>query len=125
MYDQARTEYLAVADLDNQITVKAAKFLRDTAENALSIVRDTNIDAGVLRELEETCDKAKKAVVDLSGGKKRKFDGPQGQMVNDISSKRGREGRGGSFRGRGGWRGRGHSGIPYGYTRMVDSYHPY
>lgn len=126
VYEQAKTEYLAVVELnDDRKTVAAARFLRDTAENALSILKEKDIDPDVLRSLQETYDKAKEAAVELSGGKKRKFDGPPGAVVNGKSSKSGREGRG-SYRGRGRRRGRGHSGIPYGYTtRTVDSYHPY
>ena len=137
VYDQARTEYLSVADADDAKVIRAAKFLRDTAENALSMLKNANIDAAVMLELQTTCDKAKDTVVALSGGKKRKFDGPQKELVNGNSngSNKGREDRNGghqrgSHRGnngrRGGrGRGRGHSGIPYGYTRRVDSYHPY
>ena len=126
VYEQAKTEYLTVVELnDDRKTVAAARFLRDTAENALSILKEKDIHADVLESLQATYDKAKEAAVELSGGKKRKFDGPPGEAVNGKSSKRGREGRG-TYRGRGGRRGRGHSGIPYGYTtRTVDSYHPY
>ncbi len=128
VYDQAKTEYLTVIELnDDRKTATAARFLRDTAENALSILKDKNIDADVLRSLEVTAEKANKAAVELSGGKKRKFDGPPGEVTNCSSSKKGGEGRAGTSRGRGGdrGRGRGHSGVAYGYTRTVDSYHPY
>lgn len=127
VYDQAKTEYLAVCEMnDDKKTLAAARFLRDTAENAVSILQDKNIGGEVFRSLQETYDLAKEMAVELSGGKKRKFDGLPGEVVNGTGSKKSRGGRGGSYRGRGGRRGRGHSGIPYGYTaRTVDSYHPY
>lgn len=53
---------------------KAAKFLRDTAENAIQYLSDKQQHPGVLSELNQTLETTKAAVVGLSGGKKRKFD---------------------------------------------------
>lgn len=67
IYDQARTEYSALTNEDATKRITVAKFLRDSAENALSILKDKHVDATVLFELKETFDKAKEAVVTLSG----------------------------------------------------------
>jgi hypothetical protein len=164
VYDQARAEFLAVAEFSDTRTLTSAKFLRDTAENALNILKDELVDPDVISELKETCSKAASAVVTLSGGKTRKFDELAGNMnrrfgglsENSSSTRawdeaaedqshhgrggdRGdgrRPGRGydrgyerGPERDRGGRRGpgqgRGSSGVPFVYTRVVDSYQPY
>ncbi len=169
VYDQARADFFAVVDFGDTRTLTAAKFLRDTAENALNILRDEVVDTNILSELRETCTKASSTVVTLSGGKVRKFDESGGDterhlggvddsdhgiksevaedpgdrnMGNELGFRRGfgrgygrgyERGHEGEFsRGQGGrrdirgpGRGRGHSGVPFGYSRVVDSYHPY
>ena len=146
VYEGARSDYLAVKDDHHHTKLTGAKFLRDTAENTLEYLRDKDVDPLMLTELEGTFRMAKSIVVDLSGGKKRKFDRtevsntrearprPSSAPIrthyghldrNDLffarNDTRTQESR---YRGKSG--GRGHSGIPYGYgARDVDSYHPY
>ena len=147
VYENARSDYLAVKDNHDRTKLTGAKFLRDTAENTLEYLKGKHVDALMMAELEGTFRMAKSIVVDLSGGKKRKFD--RAEMVDTREATRrpssfpGRPhyGRlepddlffvrneaqtrdGGRFREKPG--GRGHSGVPYGYgARDVDSYHPY
>ena len=162
VYEDARADFLAVADQKDQSTINAAKFLRDTAENTIQYLKNRNADSLMLTELHATCEKAKDMVVGLTGGKKRKFDragmdsvkgvprGPSNfqdqsyqeerarpeRRYSDVrdQDERARSERRYSEVGSEDWnrrertsvqgRGRGHSGIPYGYTRPVDSYHP-
>jgi hypothetical protein len=132
VYDQARSEYNSLIKVADSKTVTAAKFLRDTAENALTYLKEKNVDAEVLNELKETCNMAATAVITLSGGKKRKFDlreGGDASVSGWYAKCKGDEKRrsqnGGKWRGGRGGKARGPSGIPYGYTRPVDSYYPY
>ncbi|KIW90720.1 uncharacterized protein Z519_08503 [Cladophialophora bantiana CBS 173.52] len=75
VYETARAEYLAVLDKnDNEMAIKRAKFLRDTAENILLYLENRNADPLMVAELEGTFNHAKNTVVCLTGGKKRKFD---------------------------------------------------
>lgn len=75
----------------------------------------------MVSELEDTYLMAKSTVVDLSGGKKRKFD-RRDENVEAKSRYKTQKSR--SERDKAQGNGRGHSGIPYGYTRPVDSYYP-
>jgi len=163
VYDTARADYLAVSMQEDDETVKAAKFLRDTAENTIQYLQNRNVDPIMMTELEATYNMAKAKVVALSGGKKRKFDEVEMDRVTGTPRGPSHFGRGRGQR-RGGAqyqyppppqgsdvqvgyskepsrrsdylkglgislnpvRGRGgHSGTPYGYSRQVDSYHPY
>ncbi|KIY03859.1 uncharacterized protein Z520_00550 [Fonsecaea multimorphosa CBS 102226] len=75
VYETARAEYLAVIDKDdNDMAVKRAKFLRDTAENILLYLENRVADPLMIAELEGTFKHAKDTAVCLTGGKKRKFD---------------------------------------------------
>ncbi|RMZ82395.1 hypothetical protein DV737_g2062, partial [Chaetothyriales sp. CBS 132003] len=74
VYEQARADYLAVADNEDRHTVYAAKFLRDTVENLLDSLRNKTIEAGKRAELDAMAKMAKEAVEKLCGGKKRRFD---------------------------------------------------
>ncbi|RMZ91735.1 hypothetical protein DV736_g1018, partial [Chaetothyriales sp. CBS 134916] len=74
VYEQARAEYLAVADNEDRNTLHAARFLRDTVENLLDGLRNKTIEAGKRAELDAMAKMAKEAVEKLCGGKKRKFD---------------------------------------------------
>jgi hypothetical protein len=132
VYDQARSEYNSFVEIGDSKTVTAAKFLRDTAENALTYLKGMNVDADVLAELKGTCEMAATAVITLSGGKKRKFDmreegngSVSGWYAKGKGDEKRRSQSGGKWRGGRGGKSRGPSGIPYGYTRPVDSYYPY
>jgi hypothetical protein len=152
VYQRAKADYLVVANHQNHTTATAARFLRDTAENILSYLENKTTDPVMMEELNATYRMAKEAAVSLTGGKKRKFD--VGEAEREMGARRGhgslpdRLGHGGSQRyggirrsrsparysgGYGGPAGypaaetqsRGPSGIPFGYSRPVDSYHPY
>jgi hypothetical protein len=155
VYQRAKADYLVVANDQNHAAARAARFLRDTAENILSYFENKTTDPIMMAELDATCRMAKEAAVSLTGGKKRKFD--VGETDRGTGVRRGygslpyrsRNGGGqryGSMRrsrspvgftsghyGHGGppsypaatQAARGPSGIPFGYSRPVDSYHPY
>lgn len=156
VYQRAKSDYLLVANDMNDATARAARFLRDTAENMLSYLKNNPSDPIMMAELDATCRMAKDAAESLTGGKKRRFD--VGEAERGIGAGRGRGSisirtryGGGSHRygsarrsrspvgfntgryGHGGSSGypvvtpspRGPSGIPFGYSRPVDSYHPY
>ena len=75
VYQEAKQDYDKKADHeDDAVKFKAAKFLRDTAENILIQLKGKNTDEDMLMELNSTFKMAKAMVVSLSGGKKRKFD---------------------------------------------------
>jgi hypothetical protein len=152
VYQRAKADYLVVANHQNHATATAARFLRDTAENILSYLENKTTDPIMMGELDATYRMAKEAAVSLTGGKKRKFDVGEAERGRRARCGHGgplnRSGHGGGQRygdmrrsrspvrysgGHGGPPGypaaqtqpRGPSGIPFGYSRPVDSYHPY
>lgn len=188
-YEIACQEYYEVIDFRNDHTLKAAKYLRDTAENAVLYLKGTDmVDHHQLQEFTNTYEQAKHMVEDLTGGKVRKFDeggdakrrdsgyqagkdrqgmeksrhvnhraveaeghgrrdeghghrsggrreeghavrrGPRRSMSPsdrrvEVERERGREARDNRAT-RQRPQPRGHSGVPFGYTREVDSYKP-
>lgn len=72
-YESAVEEYLDVELYRNDQTLQAAKYLRDTAENAIQYLKETDIDRAKLSEIENMYESAKKVVQSLTG-KIRKFD---------------------------------------------------
>src|ERR1700712_4262076 len=76
VYESARKDYLAALDntTGKEKTISTAKFLRDTAENIILYLKNKNVDALMIAELETTFTHAKTTVVCLTGGKNRKFD---------------------------------------------------
>lgn len=77
VYEKAKNEFdgeFNREDRDDHEAFVAAKFLRDTAENLLTQLRDQTVSQIVLEELNGTYTMAKAMVVSLSGGRKRKFD---------------------------------------------------
>ena len=99
VYETAKEEYLAVANLGNERTTKAAKFLRDTAENTLHHLQNKNVDDIMLAELEATYKMAKTVVVSLTGGKKRKFDAVEMEGVRGTPKGPSGQARGGRHAG--------------------------
>jgi hypothetical protein len=73
-YEEACTEYVAVANAHNGSTLQAAKYLRDTAENLVMFIDDLDLDARKREDILLMFETAKLAVQDLTGGKIRKFD---------------------------------------------------
>lgn len=190
VYDQAKEEFYAIAEPNSIAKQKAAKFLRDTAENTLQYLQDRHGDLRLLREVETNLEVSKHIAMALHGGKKRKFDQPEpeedGQWIpqtrvarpdpsetRQVNARYERDLRarnevaGGDFPGHsraivhyqrarlsrgaahgrhnevvelfperspqrkkkqsqrsGKQQGRGHSGVPFGYSRPVDSYQP-
>ncbi|KIW11794.1 hypothetical protein PV08_09066 [Exophiala spinifera] len=74
VYEQAKADFNAVPNREGQEIIDAAKFLRDTAENAIQYLADKDVDPEAMAELQSTCNMAKANVVSLTGGRKRKFD---------------------------------------------------
>ncbi|KAK6381596.1 hypothetical protein LTS17_004655 [Exophiala oligosperma] len=74
VYEQAKADFYAVPNREGQELTDAAKFLRDTAENALQYLADKGVDPDAMAELQSTFNMAKATVVSLTGGRKRKFD---------------------------------------------------
>lgn len=182
LYETAKQEFFAITNTTISEKQKAAKFLRDTAENTLDHLRGKKADERLIEELNKTLDVAKHTAMALHGGKRRKFDHPsygsfsnqadwpeivdsmqgtgkkqryshfdddrshegnagQGQDWNHSGTQRGAGGRDGeheqflppdqSYRTdrnhpkrKNKQPGRGPSGIPFGYSRDVDSYQP-
>lgn len=81
VYQRAKADYQAVAQLKSHVTTKAARFLRDTAENLLSYLENKTVDSAMMAELDATYKMAKSTAVSLSAGKKRKFDCPDRSRV--------------------------------------------
>jgi len=155
VYKKARADFVAVSGkADRFKKAVAAKFLRDTAENTLHYLQNKNTDPIMMAELFATYNMAKSTAVSLTGGKKRKFDYVEKDKVkgtprgpSNLRSKTRHEGTGSSVSDRykkreligpPGYaeeyvrdkaelnnRGRGHSGVLFGYSRVVDSYQPH
>ena len=165
VYQQAKDEYFEIEDSTSEKKQRAARFLRDTAENTIDRLQGRVIDQRLLDDLVAHLEIAKQCAMSFFGGKKRKFDdempGARVNHLDDMTVRRhpvnhsgtayqGRRQRpvqdrrssghplseyssqGSRYRGRGNSRvsgrkqpGRGHSGIPFGYSRRtVDSYQP-
>ncbi|KEF51624.1 uncharacterized protein A1O9_12259 [Exophiala aquamarina CBS 119918] len=85
VFENAKRDYREKSDHeDDGVRFKAAKFLRDTAENILIQLKGKNTDENMLIELNSTFKMAKAMVVSLSGGKKRKFDPVAMENVKGI-----------------------------------------
>lgn len=184
VFEQAKKDYIRSAEDENGQTHQAAKFLRDTAENTLDHIGRAagHVDPRIEAELRQTFETAQQIVVQLSGGRKRKFDRVHDEQVKRTkresprqrptqsdqsrskhylsrplaqledrskqrlhSSSKGigyRSTTSGSYpfeerrhvdrfrskqdpkREKIAMKGRGHSGIPFGYSREVDSWCP-
>lgn len=85
VFEQAKKDYIRSAGNENCQTHQAAKFLRDTAENTLDHIGRAAgyVDPRIEAELRQTFETAQQIVVQLSGGRKRKFD-----RVHDEQMKR-------------------------------------
>jgi len=155
VYKKARADFEAVSKkADSVKRAVAAKFLRDTAENTIQYLQNKNTDPIMMAELFATYNMAKSTAVSLAGGKKRKFDYVEMDMVkgtprgpSSVGSKTRHEGASKSVsdrykkreligppgytgeyvrdRAKSNNRGRGHSSVPFGYSRTVDSYQPH
>jgi hypothetical protein len=73
-YDTSCKEFFEAEDRGEEKAGSAARYLRDTAENLLTYLHETNIDPAKLREVENMRDTAKAAAEQLKGGRVRKFD---------------------------------------------------
>jgi hypothetical protein len=100
-YDTSCKEFFEAEDRGEEKAGSAARYLRDTAENLLTYLRETNIDPEKLREVENMRDTAKAAAEQLKGGRVRKFDNEYASRLqesqNQSKYRRGSEGeRGGA-----------------------------
>jgi hypothetical protein len=99
VYEKAKSDFEAVAAGDTVAKLSAARFLRDTAENTIMYFRDrTKLGddhaavsdvQDLIADLESTCKMAQASVVSLSGGRKRKFDKHDYEVLPRISQGRG------------------------------------
>ncbi len=126
VYQKAKSDFEAIPYRDGIAKLNAARFLRDTAENTVIYFREI-IKAGdvhaasskvkdLIAELEQNCKVAQASVVTLSGGRMRKFDkhdyevvsrgGGRGSAYRGSSKHRGSGSNSGRGRNLGGDRGR-------------------
>jgi hypothetical protein len=113
IYENAKSDFETVPAGDTIRKLEAARFLRDTAENTVMYFRDpsksgdtqaanTNMEE-LIADLEATCKTAQASVVHLSGGRKRKFDKHDYEVVPRSTRGNGKPNRRGSaYRGGGG-----------------------
>ncbi|ODH21109.1 hypothetical protein ACO22_05704 [Paracoccidioides brasiliensis] len=73
-FSNAQQEYKAIPDSDVVAKSRAAKFLRDTAENALTYMHSRQMKHHMAPELEVAFQMAKEKATALSGGRKRRFE---------------------------------------------------
>lgn len=103
-YQTAKDDYFGSLQQSGMVSMDAARFLRDTAENTLRYLRSNGLaeeNGGLVTELEYTFAAARDKATALSGGRKRHFD-----------------------EGDGGGRGGGRSGRKRSRRVMMDSYRP-
>ena len=103
-YQTAKDDYFGPLQQSGMVSMDAARFLRDTAENTLRYLRINGLaeeNGGLVTDLEYTFAAARDKATALSGGRKRHFD-----------------------EGDGGGRGGGRSGRKRSRRVMMDSYRP-
>jgi hypothetical protein len=92
-YDTAQKEFLEAED-DEKVG-SSARYLRDTAENLLTYLRETNIEPEKLHEIERMRDTAKTVAEQLKGGRVRKFDNEYSSRLQEsqdqLKQRRGSE----------------------------------
>ncbi|KKZ65471.1 hypothetical protein EMCG_08703 [[Emmonsia] crescens] len=73
-FSNAQREYKLISDSDVVAKSRAAKFLRDTAENALNYLHARKMEHDMVPKLEAAFQMAKEKAITLSGGRKRPFE---------------------------------------------------
>ncbi|EEH06807.1 conserved hypothetical protein [Histoplasma capsulatum G186AR] len=73
-FSNAQREYKLISESDVVAKSRAAKFLRDTAENALNYLHARNMEHDMVPTLEAAFQMAKEKAITLSGGRKRPFE---------------------------------------------------
>lgn len=74
VYAKAKADYFATDESDREDKSRAAKFLRDTAENTLVYIKAQKSDHRLIPDLESTREMAKDKAITLCGGRKRRFE---------------------------------------------------
>ncbi|PGH10853.1 hypothetical protein AJ79_05213 [Helicocarpus griseus UAMH5409] len=74
LFTTAQKEYREIHKDDLAKQAVAARFLRDTAENALNYLKARNMQHYMIPELEASFQAAREKAIDLSGGRKRPFE---------------------------------------------------
>ncbi|KAN0079066.1 hypothetical protein V8E54_005579 [Elaphomyces granulatus] len=83
IYLRAKDDYFSLDDSNITEKLRAARFLRDTAENSLNYLHALDcMEHGLVPELEEIFEQAKNKATQLSGGRKRRFE------ISEAASKR-------------------------------------
>ena len=75
IYLRAKDDYFSLDDSNLTEKLRAARFLRDTAENSLNYLHALDcMEHRLVPELEEIFEHAKNKATQLSGGRKRRFE---------------------------------------------------
>lgn len=74
VYAKAKADYISIYESNPEVKSRAAKFLRDTAENTLLYIKAQKSDHRLIPELESTREMAKNKAITLCGGRKRRFE---------------------------------------------------
>ncbi|KAF9889570.1 hypothetical protein FE257_007280 [Aspergillus nanangensis] len=75
VYYQAKDKYFYAMQLDGMVSLEVARFLRDSAENALRYLTTNGLhEHKVVSELEQIFNTARDKTAELLGGRKRHFD---------------------------------------------------
>ncbi|PKY05480.1 hypothetical protein P168DRAFT_340888 [Aspergillus campestris IBT 28561] len=90
-YQAAKDDYFGSLQKNGMVSMDAARFLRDTAENTLRYLRSNGLaeeKGGLVTELEYTFAAARDKATALSGGRKRHFDEGDGGGGGGHESRR-------------------------------------
>lgn len=75
VYHQAKSEFYGAMQRDGMVNIGMARFLRDSAENALRYMLDNGLsEHAYITELEMVFKQARDKAAELLGGRKRHFD---------------------------------------------------
>ncbi|KAK2759182.1 hypothetical protein FQN54_003282 [Arachnomyces sp. PD_36] len=132
VYAKAKADYYAIDDSSVEDKTRAAKFLRDTAENTLVYIKAQKPDHRLIPELESTREMAKDKAITLCGGRKRRFEICEMNNVHGIPKHPRHSSPGQHYQGGGEYHG-GRSREPHrsgssyvgGGRRRADCYRPY
>lgn len=78
IFSAAQSEYHCTPDSDREEKFKAAKFLRDSAENTLKYLVENDSRHFMVPILRSEFEMARKKAVEMNGGKKRPFEVERG-----------------------------------------------
>ncbi|KAG2416832.1 hypothetical protein HFD88_008049 [Aspergillus terreus] len=89
VYHQAKSEFYGAMQRDGMVNIGMARFLRDSAENALRYMLDNGLnDHAYITELEMVFKQARDKAAELLGGRKRHFDEGRGRRRHRKKGRR-------------------------------------